>query len=46
MMTKVSTESWVTEIERIDDHADAGGFARLAHMRDLDEIERRFVQHY
>ena len=35
----------VTEIERIDDHADVGGvFARLAHMRDLDELERRFVQ--
>src|SRR4029077_18628434 len=35
----------VTEIERIDDHADVGGiFAGLAHMRDLDELERRFVQ--
>src|SRR6266481_2924603 len=35
----------VTEIERIDDHADVGGvFAGLAHMRDLDELERCFVQ--
>src|SRR5439155_16481148 len=35
----------VTEIERIDDHADVGGvFAGLAHMRDLDELERSFVQ--
>src|SRR5207237_9658763 len=35
----------VTEIKRIDDHADVGGvFAGLAHMRDLDELERRFVQ--
>ena len=35
----------VTEIERIDDHADVGGvFAGLAHVRDLDELERRFVQ--
>src|SRR5213083_3292309 len=35
----------VTEIERIDDHADVRGvFAGLAHMRDLDELERRFVQ--
>src|SRR4029077_9871793 len=35
----------VTEIERIDDHADVGGvFTGLAHMRDLDELERRFVQ--
>src|SRR5438552_14145511 len=35
----------VTEIKRIDDHAGVGGvFAGLAHMRDLDELERRFVQ--
>jgi hypothetical protein len=35
----------VTEIECIDHHADVGGvFAGLTHMRDLNELERRFVQ--
>src|SRR5439155_25360734 len=33
------------ELERVDVHADVGGvFARLTDMRDLDELERRFVE--
>ena len=35
----------VAKIERIDDHADVGGvFARLAHVRDLDQLEGSLVQ--
>src|SRR4029078_1587278 len=35
----------VAEVERIDDHADIGRiFARLANVRDLDQLERSLVQ--
>src|SRR5439155_11977661 len=35
----------VAKVERIDDHADIGGvLARLAHVRDLDQLERSLVQ--
>jgi hypothetical protein len=34
----------VAEVERVDDHADVGGvLARLAHVRDLDQLEGRLV---
>src|SRR5581483_5325112 len=41
---RVDVRFRIAEIERVDDHADVGRvLARLAHVRDLDQLERRLV---
>ena len=41
---RVDVRLGVAEVERVDDHADVGGvLARHAHVRDLDQLERRLV---
>ena len=41
---RVDVRLGVAEVERVDDHPDVGGvLARLAHVRNLDQLERRLV---
>jgi len=37
-------EFGVTEIERTDEHEDVGGSLQTGAMRDIEELERSFVQ--